>query len=32
LQRMRSQLFSESEQLRLTGALTARAQAVVRPQ
>jgi lipase chaperone LimK len=31
LQRMRGQLFSESEQLRLPGALTARAQAAVRP-
>ena len=32
LQRVRSRLFSESEQLRLPGALTARTQAAVRPQ
>jgi lipase chaperone LimK len=32
LQRVRGQLFSESEQLRLTGALIARTQGAVRPQ
>ena len=32
LQRVRTRLFSESEQLRLPGALTARTQAAVRPQ